>query len=105
MRNLKPAIYDFQMWLARAQLDPRRRAVLEGASGRILELGIGTGQNLRFYTAAARVVGADPDPSMLQRAGRRIASSPSEVRLLAAVGEALPFRDGSFDEVTATLVF
>lgn len=105
MRSLKPAFYDFLMCLAGRRLDPWRRALAAGASGRVLELGIGTGQNLRFYGSSACLVGAEPDLRMLQRARRRAAVAPLRVGLVAAVGEALPFRDGSFDEVIASLVF
>ena len=42
-----PAVYDFLMGLG--QLDERRAAALESVSGRILEIGIGTGRNLPYY--------------------------------------------------------
>lgn len=93
------------MRLASRSLDPRREALVRGVTGRVLELGIGTGQNLRFYPSAARVAGAEPDLRMLERALPRAASSLCRVQFVAAAGEALPFRDGAFDEVVAALVF
>lgn len=105
MSLVRAALYDIGMHFARRQLDPRRRALVASSKGRVLEIGIGTGQNLPFYTAAAQVMGADPDWAMLERARRRTGTSPSRVRLVVAVGEALPFRDGSLEEVIATLVF
>ena len=105
MSRLKPAIYDFQMRLARRRLDPRRRSLVAGSSGRVLELGIGTGQNLRFYASATYVIGVDPDLGMLRRAQPRGSAALARVHLVGGTGEALPFRDGSFSEVVAALVF
>lgn len=104
MPSLKAALYDFGMRLARGQLDPRREQLVADAGGRVLELGIGTGQNLRFYGTSAQVIGIEPDPGMLERAKRRGTDSPAEVQLVAGRGESLPFRDGAFDEVVAALV-
>ena len=103
MGRLFAALYDLGMWLAGKQLESRRRRVVEGVSGRTLELGIGTAQNARFYPRGAEIIGVDPDPAMLDRAGRRIREAPADLHLVAAAGEALPFRDGSFDDVVVTL--
>jgi phosphatidylethanolamine/phosphatidyl-N-methylethanolamine N-methyltransferase len=47
----------------------RLRAMLfEGAKGRILDAGAGTGANVPFYPDAAPVVGIDLSPRMLERA-------------------------------------
>lgn len=105
MGKLGAAFYDFLMWLGARRLGPLRRTVVGEAKGRVLELGVGTGLNVPFYPAAARVVGAEPDLAMLGRARRRAAAGPPRSYLVAAVGEALPFLDGSFDEVVVTLVF
>lgn len=86
-------------------MDPRRKAIVEKVSGRALEIGIGTAQNARFYPPAASVVGVDPEFAMLARARRRVADCGTNVPLVAAAGEALPFADGSFDEVVVTLAF
>ena len=101
---MRPTLYDFSMRLASSELDPRRQALVRAARGRILELGVGTGQNLRFYDVSARVIGVDPDRGMMRRARRRSGSSPAHVQLVSAHGEKLPFFDGTFDEVVATLV-
>ncbi len=106
MKRLKPALYDLQMRLVGGRLEQRRRALVGGAAGRILELGVGTGQNLRWYEASTRVIGVDPDLAMLKRASPRASGGAgSQVSLVSARGEALPFRDGAFDEVVASLVF
>src|SRR5436309_3573611 len=104
MGSVKATIYDLMMRMARKQLEPRRRQVVAAASGTTLELGIGTGQNLRFYPSGTRVFGVDPDRGMLDRAVERGRETPAAVHFVAASGEALPFRDACFDEVVVTLV-
>jgi ubiquinone/menaquinone biosynthesis C-methylase UbiE len=87
----------------------RDRAALIGrASGRVLELGVGTGANLPFYTEAAReVVGLEPCAALLEQARARAATlpDPQRITLVQGVAESLPFPDDSFDTVVACLVF
>lgn len=88
-----------QRWEAR-----HRRALCAGARGLVLELGAGTGLNFAHYRSARRVVAVEPEPHMLRRAARRAGEAPVPVSLVAAVAEALPFRDGAFDAVVCSLV-
>jgi len=76
-----------------------RRWVVDGARGRTLDLGCGTGRNLPLFPPAVRAVGLDPSLPSLQRARRRAPGVP----LVQASAEALPFRDGSFDTVVSGL--
>lgn len=105
MGRLKPILYDLEMRCARRHIDPRRRALVSPCRGRVLELGVGTGLNLPSYVQGASVVGVDPDPAMLGRAAMRARTARVPVRLVVGAGEALPFRDATFDEVVAALVF
>ena len=47
------------------------------AAGEVLEVGVGSGLNLAFYDPARvhAVVGIDPSPELLARAGRTVASA------------------------------
>ncbi len=83
----------------------RRRRVMGGAGGDVLEVGVGTGRNLELYAEEARVTGIDISPRMLDRARRRAARLGRGVELQLADVEALPFHDASFDTVTASCVF
>ena len=98
------AVYDFASRRAGKSEARYRQEVVGGAAGRTLELGYGVGSNWRFLPADVEYVGIEPDPYMRKRA---IAYLPSgrEVTILAADAQALPFEDGSFDTVLATLVF
>ena len=103
--RLLPALYDFQMRLVAERIEPLRRRVVAEATGRVLEIGIGTGLNLPHYRAGVRLAAVDPDLAMLKRAAPRAKESAAQVYLVVAAAEALPFRDGAFDAATATLVF
>ena len=96
-----PWLYDAAMAvLERLGLGPWRLWLAEGASGRTLDLGCGTGRNLPLLPAGARAVGVDPCAQSLGRARRR---APGAL-LVQARAEALPFRDGAFDTVASGLV-
>jgi ubiquinone/menaquinone biosynthesis C-methylase UbiE len=101
---LVAAVYNPLMWVQDlAGLRKQRLHTTREATGRVLEVGIGTGWNLPFYRAATEVVGIDPDPHMLRRARRRAARAPCPVVLIEGSGEALPFDDAAFDTAVVTL--
>jgi ubiquinone/menaquinone biosynthesis C-methylase UbiE len=81
----------------------QRRRVGEAATGVVLDVGVGTGRNLPYYTRAGSVVGVDPNRRMLGLAERRLAMAPSPVELVPGRGEDLPFPEAQFDTVVVTL--
>lgn len=83
----------------------RRSRVLSAASGRTLEVGIGTGRNITYYPAGCSLGGIDLSSQMLARAAARTASHGREAWLARADIEHLPFPDHTFDTVTSTCVF
>jgi ubiquinone/menaquinone biosynthesis C-methylase UbiE len=83
-----------------------RRRLAARASGRVLDLGAGTGANFAHYREGVdRVVALDPELGMLAAARPKAAAAPVAVSLVGGSAEALPFPDASFDTVLATLVF
>src|SRR5215469_17774665 len=66
-------LYDPFVWVAElAGMRHNRRALLAQASGRVLEIGAGTGLNLEHYPAALHeLVLAEPEPAMRERLTRR----------------------------------
>jgi SAM-dependent methyltransferase len=104
MRGIEqiPWIYDALCALCeRGGFGRWRRWLAEGARGRTLDLGCGTGRNLPLLPAGTRAVALDPSPEAIRRAGRRAPGVP----LVIASAEALPFRSGTFDTVLSGLVF
>lgn len=73
-------------------------------TGRLLEIGAGTGLNFRFYPEGVTAVASEPSAEMIKIASTK-QDSGVPVRLIQARAEALPFADRSFDSVFATLVF
>ncbi|WP_234822679.1 class I SAM-dependent methyltransferase [Palleronia aestuarii] len=85
------------------QLVPYRRRVVSGTKGRVLEVGIGSGLNLALYPEAVRtVIGVDPSPELLRRAGRLAHESMPAIEMIEGVAEALPMEDRSVDCVVAS---
>lgn len=80
-----------------------RSRVAGEATGRVLEIGAGTGYNFPYYPEGSWVVATEPNPEMLRRAEPRAREHGIELR--AAPAERLPFPDGSFDTVVSTGVF
>lgn len=97
-----PWLYDAYMALMEAVgFGQWRRWVVEGARGRTLDLGCGTGRNLRLFPEPAEVIGLELELRMARRARSRAPDRP----LLVARAENLPFRTGSFQTVVSSLVF
>ncbi|MBI3247843.1 MAG: class I SAM-dependent methyltransferase [Deltaproteobacteria bacterium] len=91
-------------------LRQQRQEVMQAASGRVLEIGIGTGANLPFYTdQATAIVGIEPSTALLDRARARVQQLPptrqAAVVLQPGSAEHLDFADANFDTVVACLVF
>src|SRR5258708_31050579 len=77
-----------------------RAELVPGATGRVLEIGIGSGLNLPFYAGSIQELhGIDPSTELLGMARQRAAAAPFPVTLRAASAEHLPFDDRSFDSV------
>lgn len=101
------ASYDAFFWLSeRRGMAARRRAMLAGAHGRVLEIGAGTGLNLDHYPAdgISDLVLLEPEPGMARKLRERAEGSSLPVRVVDASAEEMPFDDGSFDTVVSTLV-
>jgi ubiquinone/menaquinone biosynthesis C-methylase UbiE len=95
-----PWLYDAVCAVAEWRgLDRWRRWLAQGARGRTLDLGCGTGRTLPLL-GQTRAVGLDPSLPALRRARRRAAGAV----LVQASAEALPFRDACFDTVLSGLV-
>ncbi len=82
----------------------QRAKVVPGASGDVLELGMGAGSNLEFYdkTRVQKVFAVEPSAGMRTRAVAAAAAVDLPVEIMDGVGEDLPFADHSFDCIVCT---
>ena len=86
-----------------------RQAAIDATNrvgGRILDVGVGTGIALPFYSRSSRLVGIDLSEAMLERARERVAKLKlTNVEALAVMDAGdLAFPDDSFDAVVAQYV-
>jgi ubiquinone/menaquinone biosynthesis C-methylase UbiE len=81
-----------------------RAAWIPQARGEVLEIGIGSGLNLPFYSLdVLRVHGVDPSEELQRMARRRAAADPIEVEFLSQSAEKqLPIANASIDTVVLT---
>lgn len=82
-----------------------RKELLRSATGRVLELGAGTGINFPLYENANHVTAIEPSQHMIDRSQSKFNKAAVPIKIVKAGAEQLPFNDDTFDTVVATLVF
>jgi ubiquinone/menaquinone biosynthesis C-methylase UbiE len=90
-------------WLERIFVGDGRDWACRQATGRTLEVAVGTGRNLPRYGPDVTLTGIDLSPGMLAKARERAAAIGSGAQLREADAEALPLDDDSYDTVVCTL--
>lgn len=82
----------------------RKAEVIGAMTGTVVELGPGTGLNMRYYAAGTTVIAIEPNPVMHGplRTKARVHSVDLEIRTLR--GESIDVDDESVDGVVATLL-
>ena len=102
---LHAALYDPVMGLVdRAGMAERRRRLVAGATGEVVEVGGGTGRNLPYYRDVDRVVVLEPDAAMRAKLLARVPSAPVPVEVHETGVEDTMLPDGFADTVVACLV-
>ena len=92
--------------MSNRELEPYRERVLAGAEGRVLEIGIGAGANLKFYPQRVKeILALEPSAKLISMA--RSAAGESSHRITAvnfmeASAEAIPLEPGTVDTVVMT---
>lgn len=86
-------------WLAFRRL---RKAVVPRARGAVLEVAVGTGQNLPLYHGGVSITAVDLSLDMLEIARGLASRMGLKVNFSLADAGVLPFADESFDSVVST---
>lgn len=78
----------------------RRRQLLHGLSGRVLEVGAGSGVSFAHYpSSVTELLAVEPEPALRDRATKAAARAPVPVQVVDGMAERLPVVDGSVDAV------
>jgi ubiquinone/menaquinone biosynthesis C-methylase UbiE len=80
-----------------------RRKLLLGATGNVLEVAVGTGENLPFYNGDCQLTAIDMSEAMLDRAKTRAKKIGLNAKFLSMDAEILSFPEDSFDTVVSSL--
>jgi len=100
-RFILPRLIDLVM--KQQMLRERRAALVPRAKGEVLEVGIGSGLNLPYYSGAVeRLYGLDPSPQLLAMTRKGLQKMRLRADLVCQSAERLPFADASFDSVVIT---
>lgn len=101
-----PRWYDFFMGpLERRKFTSVRQDLLENATGKVLEIGSGTGVNFPLYRNVDHVIAIEPSQHMIDQSHSKLKLAAVPIKMVKASAERLPFEDHTFDTVVATLVF
>ena len=97
-----PFFYDYSM--DSKKINEGRKSILNKITETdILEIGFGTGINLKFYPQnVKKIIGVDANNGMLQQAKKKIDNGKIEIELINQSSESLPFPDNSIDAVVST---
>ena len=80
-----------------------RHRLLQRASGKVLEIAVGTGRNLRYYPKTCKITAVEFSEAMLEVARNKAARLGLTIPVLVMDGEALAFTDQCFDTVVSSL--
>lgn len=100
--KILPHLIDFACGMG--QVMKTRAQVVPLASGRVLEIGIGTGLNLGFYDASkvSAIVGVDPAAQMQALARRRAERIAIPLEMVVLELGQIQAADASFDSIVCT---
>lgn len=85
--------------------DEYRRKLLAGLTGRVIELGAGSGINFQFYPATVEhVLAVEPEPLLRAESLKSATQAGVPITVVDAVSGSLPADDQSIDGAIASLV-
>jgi ubiquinone/menaquinone biosynthesis C-methylase UbiE len=89
--------------MRRRDLAAYRSRVVPSADGRVLEIGMGSGLNLPFYSRNVKdLIGLDPSPKLLSMVRQNLPPDTLSPELIEGSAEAIPLENRSIDTVVTT---
>lgn len=85
------------------QLASERRRLLRHATGKVLEVSVGAGNNFPFYPSDVHVTAVDFSSKMIEKAAEAAKEYSLSCELVISDVESLDFSENSFDTVVSTL--
>lgn len=82
-----------------------RRVMLDGLTGRVVEVGAGNGRNFALYPpSVTEVIAVEPEPTMRTLAQAAASEVKTPIRVVAGSADALPGENGEYDAAVTSLV-
>jgi len=105
--NRMSSVYDLiELPVETSLFSKLRKKALKEVSGRVLEIGIGTGKNLEYYPPEVELTGIDFSSGMLKKAEKRKNRlNIKNAELVEMDAQSMDFENSSFDMVVSTFVF
>lgn len=85
-------------------VEDRKEALFTPLTGVILEIGPGTGPNLKYFQPDTHWIGVEPNPAMHPYLRQEAEELGRPIELRSLQGDRLPAEDASVDAVVSTLV-
>lgn len=82
-----------------------RIEVMKELTGKVLEVGVGTGKNVEYYPDGIDITAIDFSEKMIEKAITKAEIIKKKVQFYIMDAEQMNFQDNSFDVVFATCVF
>jgi len=97
-----PFFYDSSM--DSPQINEGRKNILSKITEEeILEIGFGTGINIKFYPDnVKKIIALEPNKGMIKQARKKIDQNKTRIEFVEQSGESLPFPDNSINAIVST---
>ncbi|TMK38252.1 MAG: class I SAM-dependent methyltransferase [Actinobacteria bacterium] len=83
----------------------RRRRLLDGVTGKVIEIGAGDGMNIDYYPPSVNeLLAVEPEDTLRAKAAEKAPTAPFPVRVEPGFADRLPAEDDSFDVAVCSLV-
>ncbi|MDD2631147.1 MAG: class I SAM-dependent methyltransferase [Bacteroidales bacterium] len=102
--NRIAGLYDMMEAPMEGMFSKWRKQMLKDASGKTLEVGIGTGKNIPYYPENVDLTGIDFSEKMISKAKEKVTESKN-IQLLEMDAQQMQFDDNTFDTVVTSCVF